>query len=75
MFVGGSPDSETEFTKFEQCPCDPGLSDVKDAPMIYSYIAGLGGRSITPDDIRELIRESMDKECPESESVWKGLKQ
>ena len=51
------------------------MSDVADAPMIYSYIAGLGGRSITPDDIRDLIRESMEKERPESESVWKGLKQ
>ncbi len=51
------------------------MSMVRDAPMVYSYIAGLGGRSITPDDIREMIEESIESDAPQSNSVWKGLKQ
>ncbi len=47
---------------------------VQDAPMIYSYIAGLGGRSITPDDIKEMIEDTVQSDAPSSESVWKGLK-
>ncbi|THB75669.1 MAG: pyruvate ferredoxin oxidoreductase [Desulfobacteraceae bacterium] len=50
------------------------MSNTTDAPMIYSYIAGLGGRSITPDDIRGLIEEAIESDSPSSESVWKGLK-
>lgn len=45
------------------------------SPRIYSFIAGLGGRSITPDLIYELINEADTGEPPEELSVWKGMKQ
>ena len=43
-------------------------------PLIYSYIMGLGGRSITPELIREIISESKTSERPAELSVWKGIK-
>ncbi len=50
------------------------LVNVADAPMVYSYIAGLGGRSVTPDDITEMIDDTLNSDAPQSSSVWKGLK-
>ena len=46
----------------------------ENAPKVFSYIAGLGGRSVTPDDIRHIVQEAMDQEIPETFSVWKGMK-
>lgn len=50
------------------------LSTLENAPDVYSYIAGLGGRSVTPDDIMEMVEQTMESRRPESHSVWKGLK-
>ena len=50
------------------------LSTLDNGPDVYSYIAGLGGRSVTPDDIREMAEQAMESPRPESHSVWKGLK-
>jgi pyruvate/2-oxoacid:ferredoxin oxidoreductase alpha subunit len=43
-------------------------------PGVYSYIAGLGGRDITPDTVREIYRITRNTEKPEPESVWIGLR-
>lgn len=45
-----------------------------DSPQIFSYIAGLGGRSITPDDIMGMVEETLNAPMPADQSVWKGLK-
>ncbi len=51
------------------------ISNQEDMPAIYSYITGLGGRSITPDLIHEIVTEVESGEPPAELSVWKGLKQ
>jgi len=47
--------------------------DVK--PLIYSYIAGLGGRDVTPDVIEDIYWKTKSADTPEQESVWIGLKE
>lgn len=51
------------------------MCGVSESPLIYSYIAGLGGRSVTPDDIREWLNDALETDAPGDHSVWKGMKQ
>jgi pyruvate/2-oxoacid:ferredoxin oxidoreductase alpha subunit len=50
------------------------ISNQGEMPKIYSYIAGLGGRSITPDLIHEIVEEVKNGEPSTELSVWKGMK-
>ena len=43
-------------------------------PPIFGYIAGLGGRDITPELIEEIFLETMEHDKPESETIFKGVK-
>jgi len=40
---------------------------------VYGFIAGLGGRDITPDTIREIVMRA--QEGPAAESTWIGVKE
>ncbi len=42
-------------------------------PQVFSYIAGLGGRDITPDDVKDIYQKTKRSNKPEQESVWIGL--
>lgn len=44
-------------------------------PPVFGYIAGLGGRDITPDVIEEIIRRTDEAEHPKTDSIWIGVKQ
>jgi pyruvate/2-oxoacid:ferredoxin oxidoreductase alpha subunit len=50
------------------------LYNEDDMPVVHSYVAGIGGKSITPELIREMIEEASECEKPESISLWKGMK-
>ena len=50
------------------------ISNLPDMPKVYSYIMGLGGRSITPAHIHEIIEEAETSEPSAELSVWKGMK-
>ncbi|MCG6911918.1 MAG: pyruvate ferredoxin oxidoreductase [Deltaproteobacteria bacterium] len=39
-------------------------------PLVYSYIAGLGGRDVTLDTLSRILRETMNTDMPPVESVW-----
>ncbi len=43
-------------------------------PAVFGFIAGLGGRDITPETIKEMFSYVMNHDEPESETVWIGLK-
>ena len=43
------------------------------APPVYSYITGMGGRDVTVDTIKTVYSLTRDKAAPASESVWLGL--
>ena len=50
------------------------LSNLSQRPQVYSYIVGLGGRSITPELIHEIVSEAANTEPAQECSVWKGMK-
>ena len=51
------------------------LCNMEQRPKIFSYIAGLGGRDITPQTVEEIYYLTKEKSLPEKESVWIGLKE
>lgn len=42
-------------------------------PPIWGYIAGLGGRDVTPETIKEIVKKTEESDTPE-DLVWIGLK-
>ncbi len=48
------------------------LCNMDHRPRIYSYIAGLGGRDITPETVEEIYRITRTAEAPDDRSVWIG---
>ncbi len=49
------------------------LYNISQRPPIWGYIAGLGGRDVTPDTIMEIVKKTEESDKPE-ELVWIGLK-
>jgi len=45
-----------------------------DAPAIFGFIAGLGGRDITPGDFGDIADYALSRTAPEEEIVWIGVK-
>jgi pyruvate/2-oxoacid:ferredoxin oxidoreductase alpha subunit len=42
-------------------------------PQVFGYVAGLGGRDITPDTLAEIYHRTQERPAPESDSIWVGL--
>jgi pyruvate/2-oxoacid:ferredoxin oxidoreductase alpha subunit len=42
-------------------------------PPVFGYVAGLGGRDVTPDTLSEIYWKTKQSDAPEDESVWIGL--
>ena len=52
------------------------LCGQKDAPLVASFIAGLGGREINMDTVRNIVEELegvADSDVPQLEPRWVGL--
>jgi pyruvate/2-oxoacid:ferredoxin oxidoreductase alpha subunit len=45
----------------------------KTRPQVFGYVAGLGGRDITPDTIADIYRRTRDAGEPAEDSIWVGL--
>lgn len=43
-------------------------------PVVFSYIVGLGGRDITVDVLEEIYDKAKERDFPEFESNWIGIK-
>jgi len=43
-------------------------------PPVFGFVAGLGGRDITPDLIEEAIQYTLDHSRPDGDILWLGLK-
>lgn len=50
------------------CNCSP-------RPLVYDYIAGIGGRDVTPDVIEDIYQKTKATETPDENGVWVGLKE
>jgi pyruvate/2-oxoacid:ferredoxin oxidoreductase alpha subunit len=44
-------------------------------PKLFGFIAGLGGRDITTETIKDIFSFVMNHDAPESETIWVGLNQ
>ncbi|MBW2429797.1 MAG: pyruvate ferredoxin oxidoreductase [Deltaproteobacteria bacterium] len=42
-------------------------------PQVFGFVAGLGGRDITPDILQEIYHETRNGSAPAEESIWVGL--
>jgi pyruvate/2-oxoacid:ferredoxin oxidoreductase alpha subunit len=42
-------------------------------PPVFGYIAGLGGRDVTPEILEKIYRMTQNSAAPEGESIWVGL--
>ena len=51
------------------------LYSAESPPQIYGYIAGLGGRDVTPETIEDIYWQTRNTASPQSESIWIGLNQ
>lgn len=49
------------------------LCNMETRPLIFSWIAGLGGRDITGEDIKSIYQMTKQKSAPEPKSIWHGL--
>jgi pyruvate/2-oxoacid:ferredoxin oxidoreductase alpha subunit len=44
-------------------------------PQIFSFIAGLGGRDITPDTVEQAIKITLTQDLPARKIYWLDLKE
>jgi pyruvate/2-oxoacid:ferredoxin oxidoreductase alpha subunit len=43
-------------------------------PPLYSFILGIGGRDVTPKDIREIIDHTYKEEAPKEPIIYRGVR-
>ncbi len=51
------------------------LCNRPDAPAVFSFVAGLGGRDITPRAIADIIAYTLGHDEPEDDTLWVGLRE
>lgn len=44
-------------------------------PIVFSFVAGLGGRDITPETIDSVVAHTIDHGAPDDDTLWVGLKE
>jgi pyruvate/2-oxoacid:ferredoxin oxidoreductase alpha subunit len=49
------------------------LCNLDARPLVFGYIAGLGGRDVTPETLETIYRMTCQRDTPRPESVWIGL--
>ena len=51
------------------------LYNAESPPQIFGYIAGLGGRDVTPETIEDIYWQTKNSDSPPTENIWIGLDQ
>jgi pyruvate/2-oxoacid:ferredoxin oxidoreductase alpha subunit len=51
------------------------LCNLESPPRVFGFIAGLGGRDITPETLTRIYTETANNSVPATESIWIGLNQ
>lgn len=51
------------------------LCSLASPPRVFGYVAGLGGRDITPETLMEIYTKTKDQSAPAEECIWIGLNQ
>ncbi len=52
-----------------------GLCNHTPHPPVFGYVAGLGGRDITPETLVEIYHHTKNNTAPAEETIWIGLNQ
>ncbi|MBD3285833.1 pyruvate ferredoxin oxidoreductase [candidate division WOR-3 bacterium] len=50
------------------------LYNVKNSPPMWGYIAGLGGRDVPTNVVRDMIEQTMKEDHPSGDIIWIGVK-
>jgi pyruvate/2-oxoacid:ferredoxin oxidoreductase alpha subunit len=50
------------------------LCSMPAAPVVFSFVAGLGGRDVTPEVIDDVLTYTLERPSPEAGTMWVGLK-
>ncbi len=50
------------------------LCDIPERPVVFSFIAGLGGRDVTVGDLENIYMQTKNHDVPQQESIWTGLR-
>ena len=51
------------------------LYNAVDHLPVFGFVAGLGGRDVTPQTIEDIYWQTKNSNAPKSESIWIGLNQ
>ena len=51
------------------------LCNMPGHPPVYGFVAGIGGRDVTPEILEEIYWKTKNSAVPERESVWIGLQE
>jgi len=51
------------------------LANLDPRPLVYGYIAGIGGRDVTPETLADIFRRTKEAGRPGDDDVWIGLKE
>ena len=51
------------------------LCNVPRHPLVYGYVAGIGGRDITPEMLEDIYWKTKESAVPEKEAIWIGLQE
>jgi pyruvate/2-oxoacid:ferredoxin oxidoreductase alpha subunit len=51
------------------------LYDAPQHPGVFPFIIGLGGRDVTPDSIRGIVRYAQEHDAPEGEIIWREVRE
>jgi len=51
------------------------LCNVPDHPTIFGFVAGIGGRDVTPELLEMIYWQTKTSDVPQKESVWMGLRE
>ncbi len=51
------------------------LCNAPDHAPVYGYIAGIGGRDVTPEVLEEIYWKTKNSAAPKRESIWIGLQE
>jgi pyruvate/2-oxoacid:ferredoxin oxidoreductase alpha subunit len=44
-------------------------------PIVFPFIIGLGGRDVTPESIRGIVRYTQEHDAPEGEIIWREVRE
>jgi pyruvate ferredoxin oxidoreductase alpha subunit len=51
------------------------LCNLDPCPHVYGYIAGIGGRDVTPGTIEDIYRRTQETDRPSDDGLWIGLRE